>query len=87
MLTLGTNTWERDMPKEALIKQALRFAEGVKAQGIAELRDFWLARDKKLLWCSWKTENLEALKAAFVEMNKQSGLKSKLTEFEIVYPK
>ncbi len=87
MLILGTNTWERDMPKELLIKQALKFAEDVKAQGIAELRDFWLAHDQKLLWCSWKTENLKALEAAFAEMNKQSGLKSKLTPIEIVYPK
>ena len=87
MLILGTNTWEKDIPKELLIKLALKFSEDVKAQGIAELQNFWIAHDQKLLWCSWKTENLKALEAAFAEMNKQSGLKSKLTPFEIVYPK
>jgi hypothetical protein len=84
MLVLGTNTWERDMPKKVLIAQALRFADAVKAQGIAELQNFWLAYDQKLLWCSWETNNLKALEAAFMEMNKQSGLKSELTPFEIV---
>jgi len=84
MLILGVNTWERDMPKELLIKQALRFAEDVKTQGIAELQDFWLAHDRKLLWCTWETENLKALEAAFAEMNKQSGLKSELMPFEKV---
>ena len=84
MLVLGTNTWDRNMPKQILIKAALRFAEGVKAEGIAELQNFWLAYDQKLLWCSWETENLEALEAAFAEMNKQSGLKSELTPFEVV---
>jgi len=84
MLILGVNTWERDMPKKALIHQALKFAEAVKAQGIAELQDFWLAHDRKLLWCTWKTENLKALEAAFAEMNKQSGLKSELMPFEKV---
>ena len=84
MLILGVNTWEREMPKEILIKQALNFAKGVKAQGIAELQDFWIAHDRKLLWCTWKTENLKALEAAFAEMNKQSGLKSELMPFEKV---
>ena len=84
MLILGVNTWEREMPKKALIMQALKFAEMVKAHGIAELQDFWLAHEKKLLWCSWKTDNLPALKAAFAEMNKQSGLKSELMPFEKV---
>ena len=84
MLILGVNTWESDMPKEILVKQALRFAEAVKNQGIAELQDFWLAHDRKLLWCTWKTEKLKALETAFVEMNKQSGLKSELMQFEKV---
>lgn len=70
MLILGTNSWEMDIPKEILIKQALRFSETVKSQGIAELRDFWFAQDRKLLWCTWETENLKALEAAFAEMNK-----------------
>jgi hypothetical protein len=84
MLILGVNTWKADMPKEILVKQALRFADMVKAQGIAELQDFWLAHDRKLLWCTWKTENLTALQAAFAEMNKQSGLESELMPFEKV---
>ena len=84
MLILGLNSWEREMPKQVLVKMALKFAEGLKAQGIAELQDFWLAHDRKLLWCTWKTENLEALKAAFAAMNKQSGLKSELMPFEKV---
>lgn len=70
------------MPKELLIKQALRFADTVKAQGIAELQDFWLVHDRKLLWCTWKTDNLKTLEAAFTEMNKQSGLRSELMPFE-----
>ena len=49
MLILGVNSWERDMPKELLIKFALKFADDVKAQGIAELQNFWLAHDRKLL--------------------------------------
>ena len=84
MLVLGTNTWKVKIPKEFLIKSALKFAENVKENGIAELVNFWLAYEKNLLWCSWKTENLEALEAAFAEMNKQSGLISELTPFEIV---
>jgi hypothetical protein len=84
VLILGVNTWEREMPKQALIAQALKFAEMVKANGIAELQDFWLAHDRKLLWCTWKTENLQALQAAFAEMNRQSGLKSELIPFEKV---
>lgn len=87
MLILGTNTWEVDIPKDMLIKQALKFSEDVKSQGIAELRNFWLAHDKKLLWCTWETENLKALQAAFAELNKRTGLRSKLTPFEIVYEK
>jgi hypothetical protein len=84
MLILGLNNWKIEIPKQVLIKMALKFAEGVKAQGIAELQDFWLAHDRKLLWCTWKTENLEALKVAFAGMNKQSGLKSELVPFEKV---
>jgi len=67
-----------------LIKFALKFAEDVKAQEIAELQDFWLAHDRKLLWCSWQTEDLKALEAAFAKMNEQSGLKSELMPFEKV---
>ena len=82
MLIMGTNTWERDIPKEPLIMQALKFAEDVKSQGIAELQGAWIAHDKKLMWCSWETENLEGLQTAFDEMNKQSGLQSELSQIE-----
>ncbi|NIO21280.1 MAG: hypothetical protein GTN76_11230 [Candidatus Aenigmarchaeota archaeon] len=78
MIVMGTNTWERDIPKEFLITQALKFAEDVKSKGVAKLLGAWIENDKKLMWCSWKTENLEGLQAAFDEMNKRSGLKSEL---------
>ena len=82
MIVMGTSTWESDIPKEPLVKQALRFSEDVKEKGIAQLRNIYIAHDQKLLWCSWETENLEALQAAFDEMNKQSGLKSELMNVE-----
>ena len=85
MIIMGTNTWEIDIPKDVLVMQALKFSEGVKSQGIAELREFLLAYDQKLLWCTWETDNLPGLEAAFAEMNKQSGLKSELTEVEDMY--
>ena len=78
MLVMGTNTWEADIPKKPLIKQALKFAEDVKNNGIAELREAYIADDQKLMWCTWDTENFDGLKAAFAEMNKVSGLKSEL---------
>ena len=62
--------------------QALKFAEDVKSQGIAKLRGAWIAHDQKLMWCTWETENLKALEAAFAEMNKKSGLKSELRPVE-----
>ena len=86
MFIMGTNNWEIDMPKDMLVKQALEFADDVKSKGIAELKEFYLAHDQKLLWCTWKTENLEALEVAFAEMNKQTGLVSKLTQVEDMYP-
>ena len=86
MLVIGTNTWEVNIPKEFLKKQALKFAEDVESQGIAKLLDAWISPEKKLLWCSWETENLEALKAAFAEMNKQTGLKSVLEPYEDFTP-
>ena len=52
MIIMGTNTWEIDIPKDMLVMQALKFAEGVKSQGIAELREFLLAYDQNLLWCT-----------------------------------
>ena len=86
MFIMGTNNWEIDMPKDMLVKQALEFADDVKSKGIAELKEFYLAHDQKLLWCTWKTENLEALEVAFAEMNKQTGIVSKLTQVEDMYP-
>lgn len=87
MFVMGTNSWEIDMPKDVLVIQALKFAEEVKSNGIAELQEFYLAHDQKLLWCTWETDNLKALEAAFAEMNKQTGLKSELTQVEDMYPK
>ena len=87
MLIMGTNKWESDIPKDLLTMQALKFAEDVKSQGVAELRDFLLAHEQKLLWCTWETDDPRALEAAFSEMNQQSGLSSKLTPVEDMYPK
>ena len=86
MYVMGTNTWDFDVPTKGLVRMALKFAEDVKAQGIAELRDACIDPDEKLLWCTWETENLEGLQAAFDEMNKESGLRSELRQVEIMYP-
>lgn len=86
MYVMGTNTWDIDIPTKGLVKMALRFADEVKENDIAELRDACLDPDEKLLWCTWETENLEALQAAFDAMNKESGLKSELREVEIFFP-
>jgi len=86
MLIMGTNRWEIDIPKDMLVMQALSFAEDVKSKGIAELREFYVAHDQKLLWCTWETDNPDALEAAFAEMNKQSGLISELAQVEDMYP-
>lgn len=75
-----------DIPTDMLARNALNLAEEVKARGIAELRDACVAPDQKLLWCTWETEDLEALQFAFDEMNMQSGLKSELTVVEVMYP-
>ena len=82
MLVMGTNTWELDIPHKPLVKQALKFAEDVKSQGLAELQGAFIATEKKLMWCYWKTENLEGLQKAFEYMNEASGLKSELTIVE-----
>ena len=84
---MGTNTWERDIPKQALIFQALKFADDVKANDIAELQDAWIAYGQKLIWCTWECKDLKALEAAFDEMNKQSGLTSELKPIEKIFPK
>ena len=86
MYVMGTNRWEIDIPKDMLVKQALDFAEEVKSKGIAELREFYLANDQKLLWCTLETDNPKALEEAFAVMNKQSGLMSELAVVEDMYP-
>jgi len=86
MIIMGTNTWEIDIPEKILVIQALRFGDQVKEAGIAQLRNFYLAYEKNLLWCTWDTENLEELKNAFADMNEQSGLKSTLHIVEDKYP-
>ena len=58
----------------------------MKAEGIAELRDARIALDQKLMWCTWDTDNVDALQAAFDEMNRQSGLVSELTPVEVMFP-
>ena len=86
MRVMGTNTWDIEIREEVLIKMALRCSEDVKSKGIAELQEAYIDNDQKLLWCSWKTDNLEGLQAAFDAMNEQSGLKSKLAVVEQFYP-
>ncbi|MBD3232245.1 MAG: hypothetical protein GF315_00825 [candidate division Zixibacteria bacterium] len=83
---MGTNSWEMDVPEDMMVEQALEFSEMLRSQGIAELQGFWIANDKRLLWCSWETDNLNALKEAFAEMNEQSGLTSELTEIKQIFP-
>jgi hypothetical protein len=87
MLVMGTNRWKSDIPKDMLTMQALKFGEDVKSQGIAELQHFLLANEQKLLWCTWETDDLPALEAAFTVMNQQSGLISELTPVEDMYTK
>jgi len=72
--------------KEMIKKMSLMFADGLKAQGIAILLNAWISPDKNKLWFSWETDNLEDLKAAFVEMNQQSGLTSVLEIYENYTP-
>ncbi|MCP3973958.1 MAG: hypothetical protein GY720_05640 [bacterium] len=86
MKVMGTNTWEGDMPRDLLVQGALDFADDVKAKGIAELMDACIAGDENLMWCSWDTEDLAGLQAAFDEMNTMSGLVSKLTTVDIMFP-
>lgn len=86
MQIMGFNRWEFDAPTDFLTRQALKFAEGLEAEGIARLREASIAPDRKLMWCSWDTDNLEALQAAFDEMNRQTGLVSELTPVEAFFP-
>ncbi len=87
MFIMGVNTWKIDMPKKALIFRSLQFADAMQAQGIAEFQEAFIAHDQKQLWYTCKTENIDALKAAFDEMNKQTYLVSKLLVAEKYYPK
>lgn len=82
MLVMVTNKWEVDAPKDMLTAQSFKFADDVKTQGIAELRDFLLAHEQKVLWCTWETDDVNALQSAFDDMNRQSGLISELTPVE-----
>ena len=85
MQVMGTNSWSFDVDPHELVTQALAFADMVKDQGIAELHGAWIAQDEKLMWCTWDTENIDALQAAFEEMNRRSGLTSKLTAAKTFY--
>lgn len=86
MQIMGTNKWDFDAPNDLLVREALKFAEEVKAEGIAQLRDACIATDEKLMWCTWDTDNVEALQTAFDEMNRRSGLVSVLTPVEVMFP-
>lgn len=79
---MGTNRWDIEIPKDIIIKQALKFSEDVKAKRIAKLINAWIDHENKLIWCVWETEDLDSLEKSFDEMNKQSGLKSKLHVIE-----
>jgi hypothetical protein len=70
---MGFNRWDTDVP--------------MKAQGIAQLRGAWIASDQNLMWCAWDAKNVQALQAAFDEMNRQSGLVTELTSVETFFPK
>lgn len=86
MRVIGTNTWEIDVDTDFLVDQALDFADMVMEQGVARLVGAWIEPDKKMMWCTWVTEDLAALQAAFDEMNEQSGLTSELAVVEEMYP-
>lgn len=86
MLVMGTNKWDMDVPNEVIAKQSLVFTKDVESKGIAKLVGAWIAEKEKLLWCYWETEDLGALQVAFDELNKRSGLKSKLTVVRKYYP-
>jgi hypothetical protein len=85
MQIMGTNRWDRDMDPRMLVARALEFADMVKQQGIAELHGAWIAEDERLMWCSWDTDDVPALQAAFDEMNRQSGLTSELMDVKTFY--
>jgi hypothetical protein len=84
---MGFNRWDTDVPNKAVLELALKFAETMKAQGIAQLRGAWIASDQNVMWCVWDTKDVEPLQAAFDEMNRQSGLVTELTPMEKFFPK
>jgi hypothetical protein len=85
MQVMGENRWSFEVDPHVMVAQALQFAEQVKEQGIAELHGAWIAEDEGLMWCSWDTEDLAALQGAFNEMNRRSGLESRLTGVRTFY--
>ena len=85
MQIMGTNRWDFDADPHMLVVRALEFADMVKEEGIAELHGAWIAEDAKLMWCTWDTDDVTALQAAFDEMNQQSGLTSELTNVKTFY--
>lgn len=86
MRVMGTNTWSMAVDTDFLVDKALEFAEAVKQQGVAQLVGAWIEPDKKLMWCTWRTDDLPALQAAFDAMNAQTGLSSELSVVEEMYP-
>ena len=85
MQVMGTNRWSFDVDSQILVRQALAFADSVKEQGIAELHGAWIAEDERLMWCTWDTDDVGALQAAFDEVNRQSGLASDLSSVKTFY--
>ena len=86
MLVMGFNRWEKEGQKKALILQSLKWSEDLKSRGIAELRGAWISGDKKVMWCYWETEKLEALQKEFDGMYKQTSLASDLSVVEEFFP-
>jgi hypothetical protein len=84
---MGFNRWDTEVPNKALVELALKFAETMKARGIARLRGAWIASDQNLMWCLWDTKDVEPLQDAFDEMNRQSGLVTELASVEKFFPK
>ena len=85
MQVMGTNRWESSIDAHSLMTHALAFADQVREQGIAELHGAWIAENENLMWCTWDTDNLDMLQSAFDEMNRTTGLTSKLTVVDTFY--
>ena len=65
---------------------SIKWSEDAKSKGIVEIRGAWIDGDKKFMWCYWETDNLEALQAAFDEMNKVTGLVYELSLIDGFFP-